>query len=678
MSERGTNRRAAGAETRKAERAAASAAAREAVQAALRGTSLTLALLLGASAIAAVPAASAAAAAPANAAAAAGEALAAMAAAATPTAKASPVRLASASVLDDVVRDAAWALAAVAELTQRGIFTGYPDGTFRPNGSISRVETIAAAVRLMGLDGEAQSDRARRAKLSAADAELIQRDHAWAVGYIRVAEQQKLLDDAKAELKPGEAADRLWTTKVLLRALGLAKEAEAAAGSTLPFRDASGVDEASVGYVFAAAERGLVAGYPDGTFKPGRAVTRAELAALLDRAGDRLPQTGTEYPEIGATVAGIVGSQLTLRQGTASQTFGIAPTATIVREGQLAPPSALQPGDELRAVIHQNRVVHLTVTKAVAAPEGERTGMIVSLLAAQQGVVSLETDSGVLELKLAADAILTRDGKPAGLIDLQEGDDATVMLRGGSVTRLDAVAGNRYNGRITGFVTAIDGKEVTIRTMDEQTITLPMRSDVTILVNRDPGSWSKVRTGSEVTAVAAQGFVYHMTVTAHADEAVSDKITGIISSVYPNQIMLSRDGVQEVYTFHREAAVTREYKAITPNELRPGDEIFIVMRDSRAWVVTVTKAAAELPPFLTDAVYYNHVGRSNRMTELTIVQTQGVDKIFHTFPVSPDVMIVGELREAYANVTKLDLILREGVVTAIVLKQSGAQHNSPN
>ena len=49
--------------------------------------------------------------------------------------------------LADVARDAAWALAPIAELVQKQVFTGYPDGTFGPNREVSRIETLAAVVR---------------------------------------------------------------------------------------------------------------------------------------------------------------------------------------------------------------------------------------------------------------------------------------------------------------------------------------------------------------------------------------------------------------------------------------------------------------------------------------------------------------------------------------------------
>lgn len=46
-------------------------------------------------------------------------------------------------------------------------------------------------------------------------------------------------------------------------------------------------------YIEALASRGIVSGFPDGTFKPGGAITRAEFAALLQKAFEQQPTSTT-------------------------------------------------------------------------------------------------------------------------------------------------------------------------------------------------------------------------------------------------------------------------------------------------------------------------------------------------------------------------------------------------
>lgn len=52
-------------------------------------------------------------------------------------------------------------------------------------------------------------------------------------------------------------------------------------------------------YIEALASRGIVSGFPDGTFKPGGAITRAEFAALLQKAFEQQPtSTAVNYKDV--------------------------------------------------------------------------------------------------------------------------------------------------------------------------------------------------------------------------------------------------------------------------------------------------------------------------------------------------------------------------------------------
>ena len=78
--------------------------------------------------------------------------------------------------------------------------------------------------------------------------------------------------------RPEDAVTRAQFTAMLASALGWTAPEKAA----LPFHDTI-PDWAAPG-VRAAVSRGVVAGYPDGRFLPDKSITRAEMAAMIDRA----------------------------------------------------------------------------------------------------------------------------------------------------------------------------------------------------------------------------------------------------------------------------------------------------------------------------------------------------------------------------------------------------------
>ncbi|MEW5763240.1 MAG: S-layer homology domain-containing protein [Bacillota bacterium] len=78
--------------------------------------------------------------------------------------------------------------------------------------------------------------------------------------------------------RPDAGVTRAEFAVLLAGALGWAAPEEVA----LPFRDRI-PDWAAAG-VAAATARGVLAGYPDGYFRPAKPITRAEMAVLVDRA----------------------------------------------------------------------------------------------------------------------------------------------------------------------------------------------------------------------------------------------------------------------------------------------------------------------------------------------------------------------------------------------------------
>ncbi len=72
-------------------------------------------------------------------------------------------------------KDVEWAARYIASLASKRVFEGYEDGTFQPRKTISRIEAITAAVRLMGLRDQAESDAAKQANLNFKDADKIKK-----------------------------------------------------------------------------------------------------------------------------------------------------------------------------------------------------------------------------------------------------------------------------------------------------------------------------------------------------------------------------------------------------------------------------------------------------------------------------------------------------------------------
>ncbi|WP_270164520.1 S-layer homology domain-containing protein [Paenibacillus sp. SYP-B4298] len=117
----------------------------------------------------------------------------------------------SAVKLKDAEQIPTWARGSVAQAMELGIITGYADQTFRPSGTISRVELAVMVVRALGLPVKEQ------AELSFADANSVP---AWAVPYVAAVAEAGLMQGAEAgRFLPQAKATRAEVTAVLLAAL---------------------------------------------------------------------------------------------------------------------------------------------------------------------------------------------------------------------------------------------------------------------------------------------------------------------------------------------------------------------------------------------------------------------------------------------------------------------------
>ncbi|WP_202079454.1 S-layer homology domain-containing protein [Caldalkalibacillus salinus] len=183
--------------------------------------------------------------------------------------------------------EAPWAGDYINSMTAKDIFTGYTDGTFQPNKPVTRAEAVVTAVRLMGLEEEAQ-EKDTDVTLQFKDTKQIEKQAPWAKGYLLVALENGLFDAAEDKLQPNKPASRVWVSSLLVRALDLTDEALDVMTETPEFTDTDEIPAGSVGYVNVAVDYDLVTGYTDNTFKPNKPVTRAEMAALLDRTNENL------------------------------------------------------------------------------------------------------------------------------------------------------------------------------------------------------------------------------------------------------------------------------------------------------------------------------------------------------------------------------------------------------
>ncbi|MFC5401404.1 S-layer homology domain-containing protein [Cohnella soli] len=161
-----------------------------------------------------------------------------------------------------------WAKASIERAVELGFISGYADGAFKPNKTVSRDEFVAMLVRALKLQSTGSS-------LDFADTGSIQD---WAKPYIAQALDSGLVSGyADGTFRPKASISRMELAAMIVRGLGL----KPAAGAELSYADAGQIPAWARPYVAAASNAGLMSGRGDNRFAPDAPATRAEAAIVI-------------------------------------------------------------------------------------------------------------------------------------------------------------------------------------------------------------------------------------------------------------------------------------------------------------------------------------------------------------------------------------------------------------
>lgn len=188
---------------------------------------------------------------------------------------------------------------AVDRLQGLGVVNGYPDHTFRPGKPITRAE--ATKMLVLTTDLKEQMDSVRIGYVLSAEAKVdvvVLNLKGERIAHLLRGERCKPMQyliswDGRADddtwVEPGQYEIQVTATTDGGQQVTLSTVVRAL---MLPHRKVAGVPTFNdvhpkdwfAGYIAEAQARKLVYGYPDGSFKPRRELTRSEAAALVVRA----------------------------------------------------------------------------------------------------------------------------------------------------------------------------------------------------------------------------------------------------------------------------------------------------------------------------------------------------------------------------------------------------------
>ncbi|WP_145153942.1 S-layer homology domain-containing protein [Paenibacillus xylanexedens] len=247
-----------------------------------------------------------------------------------------------------------WAKASIDAAVEKGYFKGYSDGTFKPGATVTRAEFAALLARVA--KGTPETERANVFKDLTGHWSEVEVNRAVSFGFLKSS-------DYPNGFKPGTALTREEMAKWLSSGLAAQDEDYKQAlkdteNTLVPVAEyyKSGLKKAAYPYVSVVLGTGLMGGYPDGTFGPGKTTTRAEAAVILSRYEQVQESKATSYRDLNEMrEVGLTGTNLT---STTPYVYGLKAGTNIVNSFDKVKEKTVQLRNNLGvATLHQMIVV---------------------------------------------------------------------------------------------------------------------------------------------------------------------------------------------------------------------------------------------------------------------------------------------------------------------------------
>jgi hypothetical protein len=379
----------------------------------------------------------------------------------------------------------------VYRLAALDLLAGYPDGSFRPEQSVTQLEAVALVMRTRGLS-ETKTTRIQPKSGSSSATRPGQEQIPavpWGENYLRLAVENEFLPlPLMTFFTPNAAITRAEMTALLSRVLELPKQPEERTGSgpedtpaaaksvpdtpqaqalqtqgpgRLLFADLPLAPPSYIPYIQAVALAGIMSGYPDGNFRPNQGLSRTEMTVLL---ANLLDQHWIKVPA-GRQFTGWISRITQTRGGNWEIEFTTLEGVQKIRPApDLKCFSHDQESELFQAVNHrvelilngqkQARYLNIFEHRHILPPSQKLTGTVKSVILGEDNYLQIiDLDCADQTFPLAWSAVVEGKNAKGGFLSLRPETFVEIALTDGKVTKVSVLDVKKISGtveRLTG------------------------------------------------------------------------------------------------------------------------------------------------------------------------------------------------------------------------------------
>ncbi len=430
-----------------------------------------------------------------------------------------------------------WAKPGIEEMSGKGIIKGFPDGTFKPEQDVTKLQAIMLIARLWGIDDEDNIEYVKLAE-EIHKANLLsysissKREVAYLLykGILNKSELEQYIgsDNANKALKRYEAAI------LLTKALGKEAGVKNSVISILPYKDTTDIPQSARPYVKAVKDESIMEGMTETEFAPLVNVSRAQMAVMLNRV---LKKNETEERVITGIVTDINLTKNTITVKNVIDVVNIyeIDEGILLRlDGRIAKLSDFKVNTRVRVTLRSDKLymVEGLMPEVTEKVEGIVSSISTSGSTKKISVRVTENNTTVTKEYILDDEVdVYYEGKQSSLTSISVSDYAVLSVKKNRVIGLTA---ERKSKDIKGIIKDIILEPVVslkLKLEDGDTATFEVMSDATVRRNNSTSDLRNILIGDEGDFTLEYNKVKRIVAksTTKTDEGIIEEI--VISAI---------------------------------------------------------------------------------------------------------------------------------------------------
>lgn len=488
--------------------------------------------------------------------------------------------------------DFAWAKPYINSMAQKGLISGYEDGTFRPDNDVTRLEALSLFARAMGASDEANAEIIEMAHTKY-DSIIKNYGLDWGndeivflmyKGALKTADLDTYLKDNEKNtpMKRYEAAI------IITKALGGEEKALSDMGVVLEYTDAREVPSNAIQYVAYATDAGIMSGMGDGSFSPNTSVKRSQMAVMLSQTVDK---TDYSFSKVKIEAVDTNEQTVTVTLDGEEKTYAYTDDTVMKNMGDEVQPKTLATG--VSAVMTLSGGVLSQIETISSQPDQTVVGRYVSYASTSGKTtirVTLDETGESESYECMSDVSVTYDGTPATVRSFTKGDVITLELVNGKIAKITGeTKSTTISGAIVENVDISDGVKITISHGNDEYNgkTYEVSSDVSVKKNDATVGLDSIYNGDKVNITLEYGIITKIVATS-STKVVEGTIKSLTIASPQSTMVIKIKDEEMTYTIPKDVEILINGEEGTLYDFRVNDSVKITLESDAITKIVAT------------------------------------------------------------------------------------------